>query len=188
MSDPTVVFVAGIGNSDPEHWQRLWHARLPGSVWVEHRSWDDPVRDEWVRDLEETVHAIDGPAFLVAHSLGCTLVVQWAADHPGDGVVGALLVAPPDVHGPVFPTRAVGFDRPVLARPPFPSVVVVSEDDPYGTPAHAEALVGRIGGELVNAGPGGHLNASSGLVNWPAGWAVLEQLRSAARPRSHSPR
>ena len=188
MSEPTVVFVAGIGNSDPDHWQRHWHARLPGSVWVEHRSWDDPVRGEWVRDLEETVHGIDGPAFLVAHSLGCTLVLQWAAEHVGDGVVGALLVAPPDVDGPIFPVRAVGFDRWAPARLPFSAVVVVADDDPYGSPEHAAEVAEAVGGELVNVGPRGHINASSGLGDWSEGWAVLDELRSAPRLRSHSPR
>lgn len=188
MSDPTVVFVAGIGNSDPDHWQRRWHDRLTGSVWVEHRSWDHPVRDEWVRDLEATIHGIDGPALLVAHSLGCTLVLQWAAEHVGDGVVGVLLVAPPDVHGPAFPGRAVGFDQRVPPRLPFRTVVVVADDDPYGTPEHAAGIAAAVGGDLVQVGSKGHINAASRLGDWSEGWAVLDELRSAARPRSRSPR
>src|SRR3954454_14417192 len=109
---PTPVFVAGIGNSGPEHWQRRWHERIPGSVWVEHDSWDEPVRDSWVHDLEEALRGVSGARVLVAHSLGCPLVMEWAMEHEDEDVVGAFLVAFPDEHGPNFPSEAVGFGSP----------------------------------------------------------------------------
>lgn len=86
---PTLVFVAGIDNSGPDHWQAMWHTRIPGSVWVEHSSGDEPVRDVWVRELDSALRAVEGPKILVAHSLGCTLVTEWATGHADDGVVGA---------------------------------------------------------------------------------------------------
>lgn len=97
------VFVAGIGNSGADHWQALWHADLPHGAWVEHSSWDAPVRDVWVRELDEALRGVDGPKVLVAHSLGCALVTEWAAQHKDEAVVGSLLVPIPDVRSPVFP-------------------------------------------------------------------------------------
>jgi predicted alpha/beta hydrolase family esterase len=168
----TIVFIAGIGNSGPEHWQYMWHQRV-GGVWVEHDSWDEPVRDAWVKDLDEALRTVDGPKVLVAHSLGCTLVTEWAADHADPTVEGAFLVAVPDPHGSEFPTEAVGFDTPKSAPLPFPSLVVTSVNDPYGSAEHAAAVADQLGARLVDVGPKGHINASSGLGDWPEGWSLF---------------
>lgn len=173
---PVPVFVAGIGNSGADHWQALWHAELRHSVWVEHASWDAPVRDVWVRELDEALGAIDGPKVLVAHSLGCALVTEWAGQHEDEGVVAALLVATPDVLGPAFPGEAVGFDTPLLRQLPFRTILVASQDDPYGTFAHAASTAAEIGAELVDVGALGHVNSRSGLGRWPRGRALLEGL------------
>ena len=174
--NPFPAFAAGIGNSGPDHWQALWHAELPHGVWLGHASWEAPVRDVWVRELDETLRAIDGPKVLVAHSLGCTLVAEWAAQHKDQGVVAALLVAAPDVHGPAFPGEAVGFDMPELHVLPFRTVLVASQDDPYSVFAHAASTAAEIGAELVDVGALGHINSRSGLGRWPQGRALLEAL------------
>ncbi|MFC8448780.1 RBBP9/YdeN family alpha/beta hydrolase [Kitasatospora sp. NPDC057223] len=173
-STATLVFVAGIENSGPTHWQAIWHDRVPNGVWVEHESWDNPVRDLWVKDLDDALRAIDGPKIIVAHSLGCTVVAEWASEHQDDTVVGAFLAALPDVHGDNFPTQALGFGSPRLAPLPFRTVVLASEDDPYGSLESATAGAGHLGARLVNVGPKGHINADSGLGDWPEGWAVLD--------------
>lgn len=170
---PTLVFLAGIDNSGPDHWQAVWHSRVPGAVWVEHSSWDAPVRDVWVRELDEALRTVQGPKFLVAHSLGCTLVTEWAARHKDDDVTGAFLVAVPDVHGPAFPPQAVGFGAVEPRRLPFRSVVIASEDDPYGSLAYATETAVTLGAALVDVGRKGHINAASGLGDWPEGWALL---------------
>ena len=173
MDSTTYVFIAGVGNSGPEHWQAVWHGRTDNGVWVEHSSWDDPVRDLWVKDLDDTLRAIDGPKVLIAHSLGCTVVTEWAAEHRDDTVTGAFLVAVPDVHGPNFPASALGFDSPRHSRLPFPAVVVASEDDPYGSAKHSAVVAEALGARLVNVGHRGHINAGSGLGDWPEGWSIL---------------
>ncbi|MFC8190350.1 RBBP9/YdeN family alpha/beta hydrolase [Cellulomonas sp. NPDC057328] len=173
---PTPVFVAGIGNSEPDHWQARWHAELPHGVWVEHASWDHPDRDLWVRDLDEALRAVAGPKVLVAHSLGCTLVTEWAAGNEDPDVVAALLVAAPDVHGPAFPEEAVGFTGPTDRPLPFRTVLVASHDDPFATFAHSVAVADSLGATLVDAGHVGHVNAGSGLGDWPAGRALLDEL------------
>jgi predicted alpha/beta hydrolase family esterase len=172
----TPIFVAGIGNSGPDHWQRRWYERIQGGVWVEHDSWDEPVRDVWAGDLEAALGAVEGPKVLIAHSLGCTLVVGWAAEHKPDGVMGAFLVAIPDVHGPNFPSEAVGFGSPHYRPLPFPTLVVASADDPYGSPEHSRDIARALGSDLVEVGAKGHLNAASGLGDWPDGWQLFSGL------------
>jgi predicted alpha/beta hydrolase family esterase len=185
---PRVVFVPGIGNSGPDHWQSIWAASLPGSIWVEQRDWDRPVRDEWVAALARDLRRVDGPKVIVAHSLGCLVVAEAADELRQAEVTGALLVAVPDVHGPNFPAEATGF-RPALSLGmPVPSLLVASTDDPYGTYAHAEAVARRWGSELVAVGAKGHVNARSNLGAWPVGRALLERLtRSRAEPLGRAP-
>ena len=174
---PTYVFLAGIDNSGPDHWQRQWYEReAPNSVWVEHASWDRPVRDAWVKDLSDTLAGVTGPAVLIAHSLGCALLGEWAREQDGRTaeVRGAFLVAAPDPEGENFPAAAEGFSAAAYeAALPFPAVVVTSEDDPYGTVEHATAVAGRLGAPLVNVGAKGHINASAGLGDWSEGWALF---------------
>jgi hypothetical protein len=50
-----VLIVPGIGNSGPAHWQSLWQAKYPEVTRVMQRDWDHPVREEWVKVLDEAV-------------------------------------------------------------------------------------------------------------------------------------
>ena len=72
MSTP-VLIIPGWHNSGPDHWQSLWQAKH-GYVRVEQHNWDFPLRGDWMIQLEEAVLA-KPDAVLVAHSLGCVLVV-----------------------------------------------------------------------------------------------------------------
>jgi len=174
--EPTYIYVAGIGNSGPDHWQYQWYKRGGNGVWVEHGSWDAPVRDEWVADLDAALASTAGEKVIIAHSLGCSVVAAWAAEHTDEAVTGALLVAVPNVLGPAFPAAAVGFASLNYSPLPFPAVVVSSTDDPYGTAGHAAEVAGQLGARLVDVGPKGHVNADSGLGDWPEGWGILRGL------------
>jgi uncharacterized protein len=169
----TYVFIAGITNSGPDHWQSRWYRRLENAVWVDHKAWDRPIRDLWVRDLDEAIKPIAGPKLLIAHSLGCTLVAEWALQHADAAIAGAFLVAPPDVNGSQFPPEVVGFDTLNYVQLPFKTVVVASEDDPYGSLEHSTAVADRLGARLAAVGRKGHLNTESGLGNWHEGWTLL---------------
>jgi uncharacterized protein len=176
----TYVFLAEIGNSGPDHWQRQWFEReAENSVWVEHESWDNPVRDAWVKDLDDTLAAVSGPKVIVAHSLGCTLLGEWVRERAGDvgEVSAAFLVALPDPHAENFPAEAKGFSAAAYDGPlPFPAVVIASEDDPYGSVEHAAVVAAQLGTRLIHVGRKGHINASSGLGDWREGWTLLDSL------------
>ena len=100
--DVTHVFIAGIGNSGPGHWQRLWHEKL-GGVWLEHDDWLRPNRDTWVSDLQKAIWRIPGPQVVIAHSLGCLLLAEWVRDHDDPTMAGAFLVSVPDIERPEVP-------------------------------------------------------------------------------------
>lgn len=88
-------------------------------------------------------------------------------------------MAVPDPAGPNFPPEAVGFAATPTPRFDFASTVVASSDDPYGSPSNSARLAAAWGSRLAEVGAGGHLNAASGLGDWPAGWALLDALRRA---------
>jgi len=172
-----VLTVPGIGNSGPAHWQTLWERMHPTVSRVQQQDWDRPACDAWVAAIEQAWQQ-RGPAIVVAHSLGCLAVVHWMARHRR-AVPGLLLVAVPDPAGPAFPPLATGFEvlpPELLGTPP---VLVSSADDPYASPAFTARCVAAWGAQHVALGAAGHINASSGLGPWPAGWALVQHWRPA---------
>jgi hypothetical protein len=171
---PTLI-IPGIGNSDHAHWQTLWESANPGFVRVRQRDWNNPVCSEWVNVLEQAVAEMGESPVLVAHSLGCLCVAHWAA-RTTFKIRGAMLVAPPDPEAAGFPSEAIGFSPVPLHPFAFPSIVVASSNDPYGSLAFARSCAKAWGSRFVNIGPVGHINSESGFGNWPVGWALYQEL------------
>ena len=174
MNSP-VLILPGIGNSGPEHWQSLWEKAHPSFVRVQQRDWDHPSCIEWLDVLEESVKRAGANVVLVAHSLACALVAHWAV-RTRLKIKGALLVALPNPDGPNFPKEAVGFSPLPMKLLPFPSTVVASANDPYGSVEFARSAASAWGSRFVNIGPAGHINSKSGLGKWNEGLSLLQQL------------
>ncbi|MDY0331249.1 MAG: alpha/beta hydrolase [Thiomonas sp.] len=177
-----ILLLPGWLGSDDGHWQRLWQKRYGDAV-VEQDDWESPRRADWIARLEDVILAHPGPAALVGHSLGCHLIDAWSAStRHADHVACALLVAPPDLYGPQLPAVLQPWRRP-LAQPalPFPALVVASTDDPYCHLSDAMHMAKRWGAQCVNLGPCGHINAASGLGDWPHGRRLLDGLLRRGR-------
>ena len=172
----TVLVLPGWQNSGPDHWQSRWE-RLHGYSRVEQHDWDRPLRGDWTARLEEVVLAQRQPVLLAAHSLGCLLAAWWAAHSAHtDRVVGALLVAPPEIERDDLRQAIPGWAPPARQRLPFRAVVVASTDDPYGSAAYASQLARDWGAAFYSVGPRGHVNAESGLGDWDEGWQLALDL------------
>lgn len=169
-----VLLLPGIGNSGPEHWQSRWEACEPAFLRVEMPNWDEPQLDGWLDALDRAVKAEPSLPVVVAHSLGCLALAHWASR--GGRLHAALLVAVPDPDGPEFPAVAHSFGPVPRERLPFRSRVVASHDDPYGSFSFAQGCAAAWGSELTDVGQAGHINATSGLGDWPAGRALLAGL------------
>jgi uncharacterized protein len=175
-----ILLLPGWQNSGPTHWQSRWEL-LHGDRRVEQDDWLWPRRGDWIARLDETLLANDGPALLVAHSLGCQAVAAWAAHSRHTArVIGALLVAPPDTERADMPPQLHNWRPMVRARLPFAATLVASSDDPFCALERATGLATDWGATLVLAGARGHLNGESGLGDWPEGRALLAAL---AEPR-----
>jgi uncharacterized protein len=125
--------------------------------------------------LEQAVAEMGESPVLVAHSLGCLCVANWAA-RTTFKIRGALLVAPPDPKEASFPSEATDFSPVPLHPFAFPSIVVASSNDPYGSLEFARACATGWGSRFVNIGPAGHINSESGHGDWPEGWALYQEL------------
>jgi predicted alpha/beta hydrolase family esterase len=171
-----VLILPGWQSSGPLHWQSRWEA-LYGYQRVEQHDWMRPLRGDWIARLEEVLLARAAPVWLVGHSLGCLLVAAWAAHSQQTArVAGALLVAPGDPELPALrswvPVQQV--------RLPFPALLVGSSNDPYCSLARAQQFASDWGAGFVSLGARGHLNADSGLGDWPEAHQWLLQLQAEA--------
>ncbi|OWW18213.1 RBBP9/YdeN family alpha/beta hydrolase [Noviherbaspirillum denitrificans] len=176
----TILIHPGLFNSGEGHWQTLWEGMLPGAHRVQQRDWEKPAREEWVSALDNAIRNAPGAVLLAAHSLGCATTAWWAETHGGvphaSKVKGALLVAPPDVERNDFPGFVTGF-APMPRRPlPFKAIVVASNDDPWCALAKAKAWAQAWGAHFHELGARGHINAESGLGDWPQGRDWLHSL------------
>ena len=180
--DPVILTVPGLGNSGPAHWQTRWEETLPDCRRVELGLWDDPHRNTWVNKINLAIERAERPVVLVAHSLGCHAVAWWAEYERLSGaanlakVVGALLVAPPDVEEAPIDRRLTRFAPVPESELPFRSVLVASRDDPYMPFGQARALARTWGASFADAGAAGHINARSGLGEWTFGRLLLNRL------------
>jgi len=171
-----VLILPGWQNSGPEHWQSRWET-LHGFRRVDQHDWMTPRRGDWIARLEDVILGSDGPVVLVAHSLGCILTAAWAqVSRSTTRVEGALLEAPGDPERDELRGVLPSWAPIVRDRLPFPSLLLGSHDDPYCSLAKAQSLADAWGSRFIDCGPCGHINAESGLGDWPDGLALLREL------------
>ncbi len=180
-----VLLLPGWKDSGRGHWQTCWEARH-GDRRVVQADWLWPRRGDWMARLDDVLLAEPRPVRLAAHSLGCHLVAAWAAHSRHTARVhGALLVAPPDLERPDLPPQLAPWRPVVRRRLPFPAVAVLSDDDPFGSLTSTRRLVEAWGCDPVRVLPGaGHLNADTGLGDWPEGRGWLDALPGGDAVRS----
>jgi predicted alpha/beta hydrolase family esterase len=178
-SEPIVLLVPGLNDSGPGHWQTRWERERDDCRRVELGRWADPIRNMWVNKLNLELQRASRPVVLVAHSLGCHAVAWWAEyEQPdyGHPVIGALLVAPPDVEDPAADPRLRRFAPVPETELPFPAIVVASRDDPYMPIGKARKLARTWNAQFADAGYAGHINAASQMGDWPFGQFLLSRL------------
>jgi uncharacterized protein len=171
-----VLTLPGWQGSGPDHWQSRWE-QLHGDERVQQHDWWWPRRGDWMARLDEVVGSAATPVAFVAHSLGCHLVAAWAAHSSFTARIrAALLVAPPDLEHESAPPNLHSWRPVVRQRLPFESIAVLSNDDPFGDIPVTRALAGDWGSRIVEIGARGHVNADSGLADWPDGRCLLADL------------
>lgn len=175
MKSCNVLILPGWQGSGPDHWQSRWE-RTHGYTRVEQHDWMRPLRGDWIARLEEVLLSLDAPAVLVAHSLGCQHVAAWAAHSRNTHLVkAALLVAPPDVERQDVRALLPSWSPVVQGKLPFRTLLFTSSNDPFCSLERTRQFALAWGANVIDAGACGHLNAESGLGDWPQ---AHEQLLS----------
>jgi uncharacterized protein len=163
------VLVPGFKDSGPEHWQTLWQGMVPVFSRISQRRWDNPDIELWIAAIQRHVRECKRPAILIGHSFGALASACVATD----GVVpiaGLMLVAPAE------PSRFEVEERVPERALGVPSVVVASHNDPVMRFKRAEHWARIWGGDLVDLGDAGHINAEAGFGPWPHGLHLLAEL------------
>ena len=138
-----------------------------------------PLRGDWIARLEDVLLDCHQPALLVAHSLGCVHAAAWASHSRNTGCVkAALLVAPPDTERDDIRQMLPSWSPVPLQKLPFKALVMASSNDPFCSLARARQFTNAWGARFVDAGSRGHINADSGLGDWPDAHAQLLDLMS----------
>jgi predicted alpha/beta hydrolase family esterase len=176
MSSPTIFILPGWQNSGPAHWQSRWEL-LRGYTRVQQHNWMQPLRGDWMMQLEEAVLAATTPVVLVAHSLGCMLTAAWAQHSQNTvKVKAAFLVAPGDPEREELRAVLKSWSPVVMDKLPFAAVLLGSHNDPYCSFARAQSFAAAWGADFVDYGNAGHINADTGLGDWADGQARLQAL------------
>ncbi|HXV30329.1 MAG TPA: alpha/beta hydrolase [Sinorhizobium sp.] len=173
------IHLPGIGGSGKSHWQTFWEEANPAIRRFEPANWDEPDLEDWIEALERAIRQARTPPVLVAHSLACLLIAHWH-HRVSSPIKGAFLVAVPDPSSTAFPAQAAGFADVPQGRLDFPSLVVASTNDPYGSLSYAQTRAEQWGSELATVGAVGHINGQSELGVWPEGLALLKDFASRA--------
>jgi uncharacterized protein len=167
-----IIILPGIGGSGEKHWQTRWENINPRCRRFQPADWDRPDLKNWIEALDRAVAAASRPPILVAHSLACLLVAHWQQASTAQ-VSGAFLAAVPDPQAQAFPIEAARFANPPSSKFRFPSLIVASANDPYGTVDYARERANQWGSSIVEVGALGHINEASDLGDWPQGKALF---------------
>ncbi|HMU67852.1 MAG TPA: alpha/beta hydrolase [Cellvibrionaceae bacterium] len=163
------LIVPGLNNSDAEHWQSRWQARLPHSTRIELDDWATPNLDKWCSAIDRALARTHGPQVLIAHSFG-TLACARMAQLLAEKIHGLFLVAPAD------PDKFAIADQ--LPKQPLgvKTHVIASSNDPWMRAEKAAHWAAQWGADFLVLKDVGHINSASNLAEWPLGVEQLQRL------------
>jgi predicted alpha/beta hydrolase family esterase len=169
LEDYPILIVPGLRNSDAQHWQSLWQARLPNSKRIQVNDWDTPDLDVWKNGIKQALGVLDKPAIVIAHSFGALASASIAAELP-EKIHALFLVAPAD------PDKFQIAKR--LPQQPLrvPAKIIASTNDPWLTDTKAAYWALQWGADFLRLKNVGHINSESNLGYWPEGIQQLQQL------------
>ncbi len=170
------LIVPGYGNSGPQHWQTYFENTLPGCSRIHQESWDKPVMQDWVTNINAAVMQYNPETvILIAHSMGGIAIAHWASQY-NFKLKGAMIVAPPDLENPFQALPIENFTPIPATTLPFPSIIVASTNDNWAAKERTMLFAKNWGSELLFIGDAGHINTDSGHTNWEEGLEILKKI------------
>ena len=168
--------IPGYGGSGVNHWQTWFEQSGVNFHRIVQKDWNNPDINDWISTLDNAITKYEPESVvLVAHSLGCLTVAEWAKRY-NRNIKAALLVAPPDTDLLHYKLQKELFPEVPLSKLNFPSRLVASTNDPWAKIEQAEFYAQSWGSEFINIGRAGHINDISGHYEWREGLEILYSL------------
>lgn len=140
---------------------------------------DEPEINAWVSKLDEIVGTPDEETFFVGHSIGCQTILRYL-EKQNTKVGGAVFVAGwfdleniDDEKEIARPWLETPIDLEKVKQVLPKSVLIISDNDPYGAFEENKNKFAELGAEIVVMPNSGHLTAEDGFDKLPE---VLEGL------------
>lgn len=197
MKDLKIVFIPGLGGSGENHWQSIWVKKMSNTLMVDFENMDAPVLEEWLKTFNEVMSKVSEPTVLVAHSLGCSLVAHWIKRNRDENVVewvqgnekenevkiaAVMMVACADVDSEEHTPDIVRSFAPLpLNKMPYPSVLVISENDPYVEKERASYFAAKWSSKPIFIGNKDHISSGPLVGEWEEGQEILSDLIKRSR-------
>ena len=167
------VIVPGVGGSEKNHWQSWLECSLEYSSRVIQDDWNHPVLNQWVDRLYNHIEKLKQPVQIVAHSFGCLTTIAALNQYPilRHWIDSIILVAPANPSR--FSSEGFGTTTDNYAELfkqftiNIPTLMIVSENDPWLTYQDAIRYATHWNIPFVNQGKAGHINVASGYGQWP---------------------
>ncbi|MFT8317880.1 MAG: alpha/beta fold hydrolase [Sporolactobacillus sp.] len=185
------LILHGLGGSTGGHWQERLAADLASQghrvLFPAFPQADDPDRTQWLKCLNEVITKVENKAELivVAHSLGCTLWLHYAAQRTRVKVRQAILVSPPASsleenvlsllfkderkRRKAFESMKTFFPLPdskeILRKAAVHSLIIGSSDDPF-LPGDSFLRYSSYQVPMLYLPNMGHINVASGYGPW----------------------
>lgn len=168
--------IPGLGGSGEDHWQTFFEKTQKNFIRIEQENWLKPNIDKWIETIETSLSIVNPESvILVAHSLGCLTVAEWAKRY-NRKIKGILLVAPPDVQLLHKELKYQVFENVPLQKINTKTILVASTNDHWATIELSASYAKKWGSEFVNIGNAGHINNLSGYGEWKEGLEILKRL------------
>jgi uncharacterized protein len=173
-SETDILVVPGYDGSGPDHWQSRMAAKLSTARIADQPDWGFASLEIAVDHLVAAVAKSSRPLVFVAHSAGTVLVAHAVRRivhlNLAERIRGAFLVSVPSTTAlaglpGIDPAFALIPRQPL----PFPSTIVASSNDPFGSLENSADMALTWGSRMIEAGEQGHINSASGHGPWPEG-------------------
>jgi predicted alpha/beta hydrolase family esterase len=170
--DPVrLLVIPGLNDSGPAHWQSWLQSHFSRhAVRVDQDDWASADLSRWSQRIEVTLARHPRSRWIAAaHSFGCLALLRFLAQG-GEGVHGALMVAPAD------PAKFNVASKMPHSHLSIASVLMASETDPWMNFESACAWARVWGSQIVSLGDAGHINSEAGFGPLPAAKTLVELM------------
>lgn len=159
------LLLHGYGGTHPEHWQEYLANHLKDKkrkvIYPKFPDPDHPQLDKWIAYLENQLKDVNPTSLVVAaHSLGCSIWLQYIAKHPDIKPKKVFLVAPPLTDCDVIEIESF-FPLPDidLSDQKENYLIISSNNDPFILENEFDELAKRLNIPHKKISNAGHINA-----------------------------